>query len=62
MSGQEITFDVNGQPAKGYLAAPSLPEAPGVIVLHAWWGLNQFFKDLCDRLAAETQLTMCLTI
>jgi carboxymethylenebutenolidase len=24
-----------------------------VIVLHAWWGLNQFFKDLCDRLAAE---------
>src|SRR6187455_624137 len=53
MSGQEVSFDVNGQAAKGYLATPSQPEAPGVIVLHAWWGLNQFFKNLCDRLAAE---------
>ncbi len=31
----------------------SQPETPDVIVLHAWWGLNQFFKNLCDRLAAE---------
>jgi len=53
MSGQEVSFDVNGQAVKGYLANPSQAEGPGVIVLHAWWGLNQFFKDLCDRLAAE---------
>lgn len=53
MSGREITFDVNGQPADGYLALPSRPEAPGVIVLHAWWGLNPIFKNLCDRLAEE---------
>jgi carboxymethylenebutenolidase len=53
MSGQEITFDVNGKPANGYLALPSQADAPGVIVLHAWWGLNQIFKNLCDRLAAE---------
>jgi carboxymethylenebutenolidase len=53
MSGQDITFDVNGQPAAGYLAIPVQPNAPGVIVLHAWWGLNPFFKSLCDRLASE---------
>jgi carboxymethylenebutenolidase len=53
MSGQDITFDVNGQPSAGYLALPAQPNAPGVIVLHAWWGLNPFFKSLCDRLASE---------
>jgi carboxymethylenebutenolidase len=52
MSGQELIFDVNGQAAKGYLALPSQADAPGVIVLHAWWGLNDVFKNLCDRLAA----------
>jgi len=53
MSGQDVTFDVNGASSNGYLSLPSQSNAPGVIVLHAWWGLNQFFKNLCDRLAAE---------
>ena len=53
MSGQMISFDVDGQPANGYLALPSQPDAPGVLVLHAWWGLNAFFKSVCDRLASE---------
>jgi carboxymethylenebutenolidase len=53
MSGKDITFEVNDQPAGGYLALPSQPDAPGVLVLHAWWGLNSIFKKLCDRLAAE---------
>ena len=53
MSGQDIKFEVDGQSALGYLALPTQPNAPGVVVLHAWWGLNPFFKSLCDRLAAE---------
>jgi carboxymethylenebutenolidase len=53
MSGQDIDLTVDGRPAKGYLALPKQSNAPGVIVLHAWWGLNPFFKSLCDRLASE---------
>jgi carboxymethylenebutenolidase len=53
MSGKDLTFDVDGKPVNGYLALPDQANAPGVIVLHAWWGLNPFFKSLCDRLAAE---------
>ncbi len=38
-------------PVQGYLAIPRRGNGPGVLVLHAWWGLNDFFKDLCNRLA-----------
>jgi len=48
----EIKLDVNGQPVNAYLAAPK-DGGPGVLVLHAWWGLKPFFKELCDRLAEE---------
>jgi len=37
----------------GYLAVPDEVPAPGVLVLHAWWGLTPSIKQLCDRLAAE---------
>jgi carboxymethylenebutenolidase len=48
----KIEFEVAGRTVSGYLATP-LAGGPGVIVLHAWWGLNTFFKELCQRLAAQ---------
>ena len=48
----EIKLDVNARPVNAYLAAPK-DGGPAVLVLHAWWGLKPFFKELCDRLAEE---------
>jgi len=48
-----VEFQAGNKIAKGYLAIPDRGEGPGVLVLHAWWGLNDFFKNLCDRLAGE---------
>lgn len=42
-----------GQTIEGYLAIPKSGQGPGLIVLHAWWGLNDFFKRFCDHLAGE---------
>ena len=36
-----------------YLALPQSGKGAGVLVLHAWWGLNDFFREFCDRLAQE---------
>ena len=39
-----------GQP-RGFLALPPTGQGPAVLVLHAWWGLNDTIKTFCTRLA-----------
>ena len=48
----EITLNVNGKSVNAYLAAPA-GGGPGVLLLHAWWGLKPFFKQVCDRIAEQ---------
>jgi carboxymethylenebutenolidase len=36
---------------QGFLAVPPTGTGPGVLVLHAWWGLNDTMKAICKRLA-----------
>jgi carboxymethylenebutenolidase len=38
---------------ESYLALPASSEGPGVLVLHAWWGLSEVIQDVCNRLAEE---------
>jgi carboxymethylenebutenolidase len=43
---------INTQP-EGFLAQPSTPNGEGIVVIHAWWGLNDTARSFCQRLAAE---------
>lgn len=36
-----------------YLAQPKSGKGSGILVLHAWWGLNPFVKKFCDRLVKD---------
>jgi carboxymethylenebutenolidase len=36
---------------QGFLAVPPIGKGSGVLVLHAWWGLNDTIKTFCTRLA-----------
>src|SRR5881396_4433175 len=52
-----VEFMAEGGTAKGYLASPEKPR-DGVLVLHAWWGLNDFFKGYANRLASQGFLAL----
>ena len=41
---------MHSQP-QGFLAVPPTGKGPGVLVLHAWWGLNDTIKAFCTQLA-----------
>ena len=43
----------DGQTVKGYLAEPAdKSNAPGVVVIQEWWGLDDEVKAVADRLAS----------
>jgi carboxymethylenebutenolidase len=44
-------FQVDDRTFSGYVAEPAHGSGPGVLVLHAWWGLTEPFQQVCDRFA-----------
>ena len=50
--GTIITFKrPDGKDASGYLANAARGDAPGVVVIQEWWGLQDQIKGMCDRFA-----------
>ena len=41
----------DGQDAAGYLALAARGDAPGVVVIQEWWGLQEQIKSVCERFA-----------
>lgn len=46
-------FRVGANTVRAYLALPKSGRGSGIVVCHAWWGLTEFFKQICNRLADE---------
>jgi carboxymethylenebutenolidase len=44
-------IELSGDHGRAYRAAPPRDAGSGVLLLHAWWGLNQTIQAMCDRLA-----------
>src|SRR5690348_9730379 len=57
VKGCMVEFKAEDGQGKGYLASPEKPRG-AVLVLHAWWGLNDFFKSFANRLASQGFLAL----
>jgi dienelactone hydrolase len=53
LAGEEITYSADGTTLKGYLARPAAAggKRPGVLVVHEWWGNNDYSRKRADMLA-----------
>lgn len=53
IKGEEVEYKADGTTLKGYLAYDDSIEGkrPGVLVVHEWWGLNDYAKKRADMLA-----------
>lgn len=56
LAGEEINYQAGEVSAQGYLALPEKASAdtpvPGVIVVHEWWGHNDYARKRADMIAA----------
>jgi carboxymethylenebutenolidase len=51
--GTKITFKrPDGKDASGYLSKSGSANAPGLVVVQEWWGVQDQIKGICDRFAA----------
>ncbi len=52
--GKDVEYKSDGTTLKGYLAYDDSVkgERPGVLVVHEWWGHNDYARARADKLAA----------
>lgn len=50
--GKEVSYSADGTTMKGYLASPAgAGRHPGVLVVHEWWGHNEYARRRAEMLA-----------
>lgn len=53
--GEEVTYNTETTAMKGYMAFDQNMEGkrPGVVVVHEWWGHNEYMRERADMLAEQ---------
>lgn len=54
MQTETVEYEVNGETFTGYMAYDDEADGkrPGVLVVHEWWGHNEFAREQAEKLAA----------
>jgi dienelactone hydrolase len=64
MTAKDIEYTVNGKSFTGYLATPEDPGTSrgGVLVVHEWWGRNDYMRRRADMLADLNYIAFALDL
>ncbi len=60
--GKPVQYKADGLTMKGYIAYDDAiaGKRPGVLVIHEWWGLNDYARRRADMLAKEGYIAMAV--
>lgn len=62
-TGKMVSLSLDGGgSASAYVARPKQAVSGGILVLHEWWGLNDFIKSQADAFAAQGYLTLAVDL
>ncbi len=62
-TGKSVSLALpGGASAVAYVARPKQAPAGAILVLHEWWGLNDYVKGQADTLAAQGYLVLALDL
>src|ERR1700729_4486456 len=60
---QTVEFPSGKETVGGFLAVPDKPGIyPGIIVIHEWWGLNDWVKEQTEKLAAQGYVALAVDL
>jgi carboxymethylenebutenolidase len=60
---ETVTIETgDGRKVSGALAVPAQTPAPGVVLVHEWWGLNDQIKSVAAELANNGYLTIAVDL
>jgi dienelactone hydrolase len=62
VQGKEVSYEADGTKLKGYVAYDDAVKGkrPGVLVVHEWWGLNDYARERARMLAKQGYTALAL--
>jgi len=61
-AGKAVKLEVAGHPSQAYVAHPKGKPQGALLVIHEWWGLNDWVKHQADELAALGYLALAVDL
>src|SRR4051812_44145617 len=63
VTGKDVTYKSGDETVKGILYTPEgKGPFPALVVIHEWWGLNDWVKDQASKLADQGYVTLAVDL